>query len=294
MNLTGTSMFDHYVCGTPAPYLEEHHSAARIIMLENTQPPGDVSMPPFTELVFSQAVRYPFRFQSDCGAGAFTGRAIPMDVLVVPPQASHRGIIRDCNRLRFLGIPADTARACLERDADDPLDFGPVHAEHQRDPLMAHVLEAVWQELVQEDQQSRLFVDTIIATLVVRLAQLANDRSRPDRRRGGLAPQQSARVLDYMQTHFTKRITLGELAAVAQLSPYHFARAFRATHGMPPHQYLTRLRVENARTLLAQPHISVTEVALACGYTPQQLVRHFRRHVGTTPTDFRRATVENR
>ena len=66
------------------------------------------------------------------------------------------------------------------------------------------------------------------------------------------APQQLGqraitRLGDYIEANLTRRLTLGELARVAALSPFHFARCFKATTGLAPHQYVTARRIELAK-----------------------------------------------
>jgi len=79
------------------------------------------------------------------------------------------------------------------------------------------------------------------------------------------------------------------LAAVARLSPYHFARQFKVATGLPPHQYVIARRVERAQQLLrAGTDLSLAEVAAHAGFSDQsQFSRHFKRLVGVTPRQFR-------
>ena len=79
------------------------------------------------------------------------------------------------------------------------------------------------------------------------------------------------------------------MAAVARLSPYHFARQFKAATGLPPHQYVIARRVERAKELLqAGTDLSLAEVAAHAGFSDQsQFCRHFKRLVGVTPGQFR-------
>ena len=79
------------------------------------------------------------------------------------------------------------------------------------------------------------------------------------------------------------------MAAVARLSPYHFARQFKAATGLPPHQYVIARRVERAKQLLqAGTDLSLAEVAARAGFADQsQFCHHFKRLVGVKPGQFR-------
>lgn len=97
------------------------------------------------------------------------------------------------------------------------------------------------------------------------------------------------RALDLVRARLAEPITLDDLAAHAGLDKFHLCRAFRAQIGVPPHAYLTRLRVLRAKELLAAG-ARPKDVAPQVGFYDQsQLNRHFRRIVGTTPGEFARA-----
>ena len=95
----------------------------------------------------------------------------------------------------------------------------------------------------------------------------------------------SARLADRLG----EDLLLADLAASIDLSPCHFARAFKASTGLPPHRYRMRLRVERAKELLAATSQSVTEIACACGFaSSQHMATVFRRTLGTTPSTHQR------
>ncbi len=94
-------------------------------------------------------------------------------------------------------------------------------------------------------------------------------------------------VIDYMHTYLDQDLGLEELAAIAELSPYHFCRSFKRSTGFTPHQYLIRQRVERAKLLLKDGKMGILEVAIDCGFTHQShLNRHFKRLTGMTPKKF--------
>jgi AraC family transcriptional regulator len=100
------------------------------------------------------------------------------------------------------------------------------------------------------------------------------------------------RVVDYMAAHIEDEIGLDELAGVACLSVFHFNRVFRNTLGVPPHRYLSRLRLERAKALLGLGKMAISEVALACCFSSQSnFTRSFRRATGSTPMGYRRSSV---
>ncbi|WP_026287791.1 helix-turn-helix domain-containing protein [Thioalkalivibrio sp. ALJ24] len=283
-------MLDFFERGQEAPFVKEARTPDEppAPMIENAHPPGRLSTPPVPELMISQCRGTPFRFRCDIGAGAFSGWGLPRNFVVIAPRTPAYCEMRDPARLQFIGIPPGLARACLERDRNDPLDFGRVHSAPQSDPLIGQALTALWQEMGRDDAAAQVFVESMIAALVVRLARLDGQAGDMEHRKGGLAPHHSKRVIEYMQAHLAHRITLSDLAAQCDLSPWHFARAFRVTHGQAPHRFLTGLRIQHARELLEHTSLPVTAVAAATGYSAPQLTRHFRQAAGITPSEYRR------
>jgi transcriptional regulator of acetoin/glycerol metabolism/AraC-like DNA-binding protein len=106
--------------------------------------------------------------------------------------------------------------------------------------------------------------------------------------RGGLPPGAMRRVLKHVETHLSESIDLAELAAIAGLSVFHFARQFKQAAGVTPHHYLVEKRVERAREMLARTDLSLSEIAIATGFSDQShFARHFRQMLGMTPGQFR-------
>jgi AraC-like DNA-binding protein len=110
--------------------------------------------------------------------------------------------------------------------------------------------------------------------------------------RGGLAGWQQKKVTDFIEGHLNEDIALQELANMAELSRYHFARAFKQSFGVPPHRYHMGRRMERAKTLLEERTRSVTQVGLMLGFAEtSSFTTSFRRTVGVTPSDFRRSIL---
>ena len=97
------------------------------------------------------------------------------------------------------------------------------------------------------------------------------------------------RVLDFMTAHLEDDIGLEALAGEACLSTFHFVRVFANTMGIPPHRYLSRMRLERAKTLLSLRAMPIAEIAVACCFSSQaNFTRAFVRATGLTPREYRR------
>jgi transcriptional regulator GlxA family with amidase domain len=96
------------------------------------------------------------------------------------------------------------------------------------------------------------------------------------------------RVRGYVDAHLRDKVGLAALAAVAGVSIHHFARGFKQSTGITPHQYLIQQRVQRAREMLTHTNLSLSEVAYAVGFSDQShLAHHFRQAFGITPGRFR-------
>lgn len=96
-------------------------------------------------------------------------------------------------------------------------------------------------------------------------------------------------AIEYIQAHLDSSMAMADLAAVADMSPWQFARAFKRATGESPHQYVLKQRVTRARELLASNEMPLTQVALDCGFTSQShMTDVFKMRVGTTPGRYRR------
>jgi AraC family transcriptional regulator len=166
-----------------------------------------------------------------------------------------------------------------------PLDG--LHFPHLRAAMLA-----VNDELTADAAGGRLAAESLANLLAVHLIRYLAAPCRPQRGPDGALPRVRLRaVVEYVQEHLDASLTLEQLAAVAHLSAYHFARQFKAATGLPPHQYVLARRVERAQRLLQQDRdVSLAEIAACTGFSDQsQFSHHFKRAVGVTPGQFRKS-----
>lgn len=97
------------------------------------------------------------------------------------------------------------------------------------------------------------------------------------------------RSRDFLAASLDQRVALVDAASEACLSPFHYHRLFARAFGETPHDFLTRMRIDRAKELLARDDRSVTEVCLASGYESLgSFSTRFRSSVGRSPSDYRR------
>jgi AraC family transcriptional regulator len=186
--------------------------------------------------------------------------------------------------------PGLVARVAAEAFELDPsrLTLPPFDALDQ--PQLRAAMGALDAELSGAAPGGPLVVESLANVVAVQLIRHALAPHRLARRRDGALPRARLRaVVDYVEEHLHASPSLAEMAAVARVSPYHFARQFKAATGLPPHQHVIMRRVERAKQLLqSDTDLSLAEVASQAGFADQsQFSYHFKRLLGVTPGQFR-------
>jgi AraC family transcriptional regulator len=162
-----------------------------------------------------------------------------------------------------------------------------------RDNLIRQIGASLVSEMSAPTAGGRLLAEMLSLTLAARILQRFStscsvrvSQAPAGGFRHGDARMQ--RVVDYMIAHLEVPIGLDDLAAVACLSPFHFARTFRSKTGEPPHRFLSGLRLEHANSLLAHTERSICDIPLACQFSSQTtFTRAFRQFSGVTPKEYR-------
>jgi AraC-like DNA-binding protein len=100
---------------------------------------------------------------------------------------------------------------------------------------------------------------------------------------------QARKVLDYIERHITSRVLVADLCALVWRSEAHFSRSFKGTFGYSPHAFVVRRRIELAAEYMLHTDMSLSDIALGCGFVDQaHLCKQFRMVTGETPAAWRR------
>src|SRR6516165_3585665 len=156
-------------------------------------------------------------------------------------------------------------------------------------PHLRAAMGAVDAELMARGPGGPLAAESLANVVAVHLIRHILTPRQPERGRDGVLPRGRLRaVAEYIEEHLDAGPSLDQMAADARVSVYHFARQFKRTTGLPPHQYVILRRVERAKQLLQGGDLSLAEVAAHAGFSGQSVFcHHFKRLVGVTPRQFR-------
>ena len=151
-------------------------------------------------------------------------------------------------------------------------------------------LQKLRAQLEEPGRADRGYAEALSVVLAHELLRLNNGAAPPRQSaRGGLAGWQKKRIAEYIEENLADDLLLSALAKVAGLSPFHFARAFKESFGLPPYRYVTSRRIEMAKVLLAQPDLPVTHIGHRLGFSDtSSFSAAFRKHTGTTASSYRR------
>jgi AraC family transcriptional regulator len=277
--------------GRQASYVRARKSPGAILtLLELARPGGEMHAPALPELVLLQDVLGGRRTRGDAGGGYYDVTSEKGNLYLAAPNFAHTMTISAYHQIRAFAFPSAQWESVLSDAAGGGCSFeslrlykGPLRSQAVRSAL-----GKLWALSDEEGAPSRLLARAAGCEILAELCRLSGAPLAPAK--GGLAPWAIRRCLDLMHERLSEDIGLDELAAEARLSPFHFARMFKASVGVPPRVHLTRLRLEKACELLEKTDRSVTEIALEVGYSSNQvLARVFVKHRHMTPSDYRRA-----
>ena len=160
------------------------------------------------------------------------------------------------------------------------------------DPLRHHIALVLQAALDGKDVAGQLYAASLTDALAIHfLRRYTAARPSLPEVSGGLAPYKLRHTTAYIKDHLEQALSLAQLAAVAQTSPAHFTRLFRHATGLAPHQYVLMCRMEQAKRLLAETDMPLSEIALQIGCADQShFTALFRKHVALTPKTYRDTT----
>lgn len=186
-------------------------------------------------------------------------------------------------------------RAALDMIAEEAnaprimnLEYAP--GEPIQDVVLSNLGQALGGAFCRPEEANQLFMDHVMMAVATHVARVYGGlKVGGHQARGGLAGWQERRATEMISAHLTGQIALQDVAAACSLSVSHFARAFRKTTGLAPHQWLLQQRIEAAKTAMRIAHLSLSEIALNCGFADQShFTRVFSRTVGVSPGCWRR------
>ncbi|WP_337885527.1 AraC family transcriptional regulator [Fischerella thermalis] len=206
-------------------------------------------------------------------------------IAIIPAGILHRCLWEENVQFMFVAIePTLLFSLGAEVDAPEDIELIPQFAT-KRDPLIQGILLSLQEEVNSNIQANNLYVEQLTTTLVIHLLRkycvkqpvIATNSD-------GLPKHKLRKTLEYIHTHLNQDIKLADLAGSVGMSQYYFVRLFKQSMGIAPYQYVIQQRVEKSKQLLKQGKVTITDIALQCGFANQShFTKHFRQITGVTP-----------
>lgn len=286
-----SSFADFWAEGEWAPYVEALHPGQKSphTLAVHNQPAGqfpDPAMPEFLLLLFTGGGA---RFKSEFGGAQFHGHMSPGGIIFVPPGVQTNHEVNGPHKFLSLAINRHAMERFHEQaDFELPSDFGQLHEQKFYDPIVETLMLRMLEQAAMDHPTSDLFLDhatnTILTSLLCRSGAM---EPNPDAPRP-LTDEEVTKVARVIDECLEENLNIAGLARVTSLSDWHFARAFKQTTGLSPHQFVLRRRIMRAKYLLRKTALPLAEIAAATGFSSQSHMNDvFRQKVGTTPGRYR-------
>lgn len=212
-----------------------------------------------------------------------------------PPEVGDNVLSISAPIPKGMHVYLPTALFARLRD-DFNLPTAPAHSVRYvagvQDGVMNSILLSILSEMTTETSVGRMYVETASLMLAAHLLRGYSDSGVCESAITGSPKPDQVRirnVLDFISDRIEDQITVADLAEVAGLSTFHFARMFTKAVGVPPHRYISRRRLENAMLEIATGKLPLAQIALNAGFSSQaSFTRAFGRAIGITPGEYRR------
>lgn len=215
------------------------------------------------------------------------------DIAIIPADVAQRCTWTTTAEFAILAIPP----ALLKQVGQDWVNADRIELiprfMSEQDALLQGIFSAVKDELESGKIGGNLLIDSLKTTLAIHLLRNYCTTQPKPSSADGLSSSTLQRVTEYVHEYLNQDIKLIELAAIAQISPYHFLRLFKQKTGVTPHQYILQQRIKQAKHLLQHSELSIADIATRVGFCDQShLTRCFKRIVGMTPKQLLQARSE--
>jgi AraC family transcriptional regulator len=226
--------------------------------------------------------------KTSCGGRRIITRGGAGNLCITPSgQSMSASWDKTLDNLGFLLEPDFVVRTAAENRFSSNFEFTEVYKTE--DALIQQIGLTLLAESSAETPAGRLYADSLIQTLTLHLLKnYTTANAASENTNGGLSGYKLRRVKEFIDANLEEDLSLAEIASVAELSQYHFARAFRKSTGQTPQQYVMQQRIERAKELLAKDDLPIVEISLRTGFKNQShFTTLFHKFTKLTPKMWR-------
>ena len=210
------------------------------------------------------------------------------EIAIIPAHTNYwQKTKSEVSEVIILAIEPDLlSRLAREKIQSNSIELKPTL--EQTDVLVQSIALNLKMEL-DSLTSDRIYMESLFQTLLMHLIKNYCDRADyPQRTAGNLPPYRLKQAIDYIERHLDENIKIKDVARSIGISQYYFCRLFRQSTGISPYRYIIQQRILKAKTLIEENRLSLSDIALECGFSSQsQMTHHFRKLVNTTPKVYR-------
>ncbi len=256
--------------------------------------PGSLGAHTFDEHVLMVPLaQRSIRFQSQVDGRAVQGNIVPGTLRFLARGDSLATTWHGVIDALFLTLSTEQLSQSLDDSSDGRQALFGSRIDPHEDSVLTHLVLALHGYTMGQRRSGRLFEQSLLAAIAHRmLTDYAIGRRR--RQPGPSLPAWKVRRLtDYVHDNIAGALSLKELAAWVEMSPYHVARAFRASTGKSLWSFVLECRARHAlQCIVMHPESTLADVAAACGFESySQFVAMFRKFHGILPSEYRRSVA---
>ncbi len=287
-NWTNYGQFYRNVFGK---FILQQHKVGRVgaSLISADQSEGDWSEGPIPDLIVGTLVSETVGGSVDLGAGRIRDPMCTRHFALVAPGAPNEGVVYGRHEMMLVSIPYQALVALAGDDANLPVggDFGHLHGQYSNCRKVFSITQRLWGIARKPGLHADLAADGTLLELAAAL--LALGEGTPHSKPTQLATWRLNRATEALADSAPDAISLGDLAELVGLSASHFARSFKASTGLTPHQWSSRHRLSQAEAELMNSRASIADIASRFGFSSQQhFTTAFKHHTGKTPAAWRR------
>ena len=232
-------------------------------------------------------LNHPLRMEWKEGGRYIPKTIAPGEVSFMPAGAATS--VRSDQAAEFLNVsisPTFMTMVCGEfvtaSDFEMRTEFG------REDKFVQGLCLALRDEVAKGGPSGKLYSESLASSLAVHLAQNYGQRGmQPKSQAAGISSRRIRQAIEYINDRLGQDLSLHEIAQSVNLSQFHFARLFKQSVGLSPHQFVIKQRIELAKRLLLQGEQPIASIAVEVGFADQShFTSQFRRRCGLTPQDF--------
>jgi AraC family transcriptional regulator len=158
------------------------------------------------------------------------------------------------------------------------------------DPFVESCAHVLCDELRGDRLGGRMYAEATITQLALHMLRQYGTVNAPPESAVRISAHKLRQAKDYVEENLAEDLTIQAIARVAGMSPFHFAHAFSAAEGMPPHQYVMRRRLHKAKSLLRTTDLTLMEIAQRVGYAnASHFCVAFQKLTQVPPSAYRKA-----